>query len=247
MVILVIALSAMQLIAAFRLAQVARREKGAILWWLAASFGVAAIMYMVGWVIAPLFPGGKDWRVLLAVSGEAASAIFSLFFTHAAFYQDRSSPRWVLLVLVVLAALGVIVFDVQNRQANLGEAERAFYQVGMTMLIGLAKLLAWGWHFGAAWRSYRRIAASPYVEDWVKARYQLILGYSLALVLGGLILLASPLIGFNMANNLTGLTLILTVIPQFLAWAMPEGLRRYLNRNYQPPALEDELAAIVQE
>jgi len=34
---------------------------------------------------------------------------------------------------------------------------------------------------------------------------------------------------------------------QFLAWVMPEGYRRWLNRNYQPPVQDEAELALTEE
>ncbi|MEW5868065.1 MAG: hypothetical protein AB1894_02230 [Chloroflexota bacterium] len=198
--------------------------------WLAAAFSIAAVFYILAWVVIGQMPGLRGWNVFIAIIGETLSAICILFFTHATFYQGRSSPRWIYATLTILAAVGVVWFNLQNLNPTNDADQRTFFQLGMTMMVGVAKFFPWSWHLWAGWQSYAQVSVSQDIENWIKGRYRLVIGYSIAMVTGSLILLAAPLLGFNVANSLTGLTLIFAIVPQFLAWVMPEPYRKWLNR-----------------
>ncbi len=94
------------------------------------------------------------------------------------------------------------------------------------------------WFAVVAYQAYRQVSGDRMVEDWVKARYLLV-------IVGNVLMCAAALDNFitllttgkiGAFAPMANIALILGVILFFLAWIMPEGFRRCLNRNYQAPA-----------
>jgi hypothetical protein len=93
------------------------------------------------------------------------------------------------------------------------------------------------------WQSYKLIRADKSVEDWIKARYTLVLAYLFVVLVTPLLtvmgiashfflfittILDSLALGFVVHGSL-----ITFVVLEYLAWVMPQGYRRFLNRRYQ--------------
>ncbi len=154
-------------------------------------------------------------------------------FTHTTFYQHRRSPvAWVIGGLL-LAGGGSLYL---SRQAP----SFAFPQPMSYMCA-----LNWFWHGLVAWQVWRTLRRDRSVEDWIKVRYVLVVTY--AATMGALFLLPAWRSPLARLPWLWPATFIVALLLQYLAWAMPAALRRYLNRNYRPPLADEHALNMTEE
>ena len=219
-------------IIAVQLTQVGRRQKLPNLLWLAAFFYITGI----GDIFITLSPTTNLlWPFFLAVGlGE----VMLVMFIHKTFYQDRKSPYLIFMVI----ALGILVVDMVLLRVNPEQTYLPHYNP-----------FNWLWLIWVGYQVYKKVANNPAVEDWVKARYRLIIAYSLAALVAPLYSITSliPYISQDFgAWFYTGTTgpiiqlvaqvgilafVTIGIVLEYLAWVMPERYRKWLNRNYQPP------------
>ncbi len=93
--------------------------------------------------------------------------------------------------------------------------------------------MVWGWQAVLSFMAYRDLRNDRTVEDWVKARYLIWFGYTVMMfVISTRMLLPLPYAQFE--YYITTPLVILAGIAQYITWVMPESVRNFLNRNYQP-------------
>ncbi|HEX2997214.1 MAG TPA: hypothetical protein VHP14_20495 [Anaerolineales bacterium] len=219
-------------IIAVQLTRVGRRQKLPNLLWLAAFFYITG----TGDIFITLSPMTKLlWPFFLAVGlGE----VMLVMFIHKTFYQDRKSPYLIFMVI----ALGILVVDLISLRVNPTTTYLPHYNP-----------FNWLWLIWVGYQAYKKIATNPAVEDWVKARYRLIIAYSLAALAAPLYSIISivPYISQSFGawfyTEPTGPTIQLIaqvgilvfvtigIALEYLAWVMPENYRKWLNRNYHSP------------
>jgi len=161
-------------------------------------------------------------------------------FIQKTFYQDRKSPFPIFMGLALIVLAADILY-----------AEFLPYHSPFN----------WLWLVWAGYQAYRRIADDQAVDDWIKARYKLVIAYSgLSLVaplwtILFLIAMVVPAVAAfiyaptNILIAQVGILAFVTagIVLQYLAWIMPEKYREWLNRNYQPPAKEAAEADLTEE
>jgi len=236
-----------ELIVVIRLLILARRNNLPNVYWLAATYFAAAL----GLVFAPTEGnpfGGLPISVWIFTIVEfVMTQMLTLGFTQATFYRDRKSPLWwyvgLCTILTVMAVYGLFLSE-SNYNQNPWVASAC---------AGLA--LALIWHGWCAYRALADLSKEQAVEDWVKARYRLIVFYSAMVVIGQIgNVIRTVFVGGSTVNPLGNAMGLLSLTAQFatlfaeaLAWIMPEGYRRWLNRNYQPPVQEESELALSEE
>lgn len=217
-----------RLIIAIQLTRVGRRQKLPNLFWLAAFFYITGF----GDVFITLSPvTNLMWPFFLAVGlGEVALVMF----IHKTFYQDRKSPYLFFMVI----ALAILAYDMYSLFAFPESTFLPHYNP-----------FNWLWLIVVGSQAYKRIATDRAVEDWVKARYKLIIAYSLAALVAPLYSILVVIAMFSPAFAASffvptiqlvaqvGILIFVTIgiVLEYLAWVMPERYRKWLNRNYQPP------------
>jgi hypothetical protein len=220
MVVLVI-ISLLRLAVAIPLLLTARQHHLTNLYWLSAEF--------FGLVIAVPFSAAGTlslpWIFWTFIS---LSEIALIMFIHTTFHRRRASPMPVIMGLALAGLMGGVYGNATN---NFILSAWSVYPIA---------ILIWGWHSLVAYRDYRNVAQEPAAEEWVKARYQLMITYAildcLSAIGGTLItteLMVAPLgalivVGINFAS----------VIVQILVWVMPERFRLWLNRHQPARAAE---------
>jgi len=245
-VLLVIQIFA-EFVVGIRLLILSRRNNLPNVYWLAAMYFTVGL----GLVFAPSVgnPFG-DLPVSLwifIVSIYVAAQMLTLGFTQATFYQDRKSPLWwyvgTCTILTIMTVYGLVLSE-SNYNQNPWVA---------STFVGL--ILAVVWHGWCAYRAVEGFSKEQAVEDWVKARYRLIVFYSVMVVIGMIgNFIRTVFAGGSTATPLGNAMGLLSLIAQFatisaqvLAWVMPEGYRRWLNRNYQLPVQEEAELALSEE
>lgn len=222
-----------RLIIAVQLTRVGRRQRLSNLFWLAAFFYITA----VGDIILTVSPFTGVLKPFFWSAGLGEVAL--VMFIHKTFYQDRRSP----VLLFMALSLAVLAADIVYAQ-----------------FLPYQNPFNWLWLIWTGYRAYKRIAANQAVEDWVKARYKLVVAYSVAMlaapiwsVLSVIAIwvpaVATPLYAPTaLVVAQVGILAIATfgIALQYLAWVMPERYRLWLNRNYRSPVPETE-AALTEE
>jgi hypothetical protein len=211
-----------RLIIAIQLTRVALRQKLPNLLWLAAFFFITG----TGDIFITLSPiTNLFWPFNLSVGlGE----IMLVMFIQKTFYQDRKSPFLIFMAIAVALLVADMFF---------------------ALYLPYYSPFNWIWLIWVGSQAYKKIAADRAVEDWVKARYKLVIAYSLAALVApfwtilSLVALVVPAFAALLLAPTAILVaqvviLIFTTIGialEYLAWVMPESYRRFLNRNYQAP------------
>ncbi|MHA2295946.1 MAG: hypothetical protein ACXAEU_03585 [Candidatus Hodarchaeales archaeon] len=161
--------------------------------------------------------------------------VFHLLFTKQTFFADLKSPFKVILSLtIVFAVLNVItagIYALDDTLENISLISRIFF--------ALATYVVWGWFFQVAYTSYKRIAPNRSVEDWIKARYRLMIYYAVFILIPVTLLIFSTS-QEDMFTILAAVIAIASWTLQFIVWVMPERIRVYLNRNYTTSSHEEE-------
>ncbi len=218
------------LAAGVQTARIARKSSEPGMGWLAANFLFAA----VGNVFSMLVYAPPVTTVIAAVS-LTITAICLIMFVHRTFYRDRTSPYLFFLVVAVLAGAYHIYVAFTNPMSY-----TSYTQIGLG--------LVWAWQAFLAYKYYQHFRKDPVVEDWVKGRYLLWFIYTATTF----VLIARmflPLAYGSWEQYVSTPLLIVCVILQYLTWAMPAGLQRWLNRNYKPvtAATPDEMMAMAEK
>lgn len=187
-----------------------------------AGFFVLSFLPRYSWVAAIL---GLPAQLLL------------ILFIRAAFHQGRQSWYGVWMGLSLL-----------GQSASLG---LALAQVPWAPVFSQAvSVLVWGWHCQSAWEAYRRVAPDPYLPDWVKRRYQLVVAYAFLFQAQPFVMGLNALLGGQLPGALITVAMVsalASLVIMYLAWGMPEPFRRYLNRHYRSPQVEEALRALAEQ
>lgn len=191
------------------LIRTALRDNMKNLTWLGYLFIVNGFVVIFGTSFLPM-------EKLLYI-GLAIAQIFLVIFIKQSFYEDKKSIYPVLMPLTVLSALGIIYFSLNELPVG-------------GQLLGVIGIINWGWHGVAATEGYRSVAQEKLIEDWVKSRYRMMIGYAV-LMMVTFIVFVFPAIQEGMGIIVMFLAVIVGVILQFLVWIMPEKFRLWLNRN----------------
>lgn len=211
--------SVLRLLIALPLLAVARRNRLTNLYWLLGQF--AALVIAVPFADVGLLRNAWIFWTFISLS-----EIALIMFVHTTFARGRRSPMPVLMTLAVLGLVGGIA---GNLMGNFEFSAWAVYPNAV---------LIWGWHLWEAHVAYKSISSDRFTDDWVKARYRLMIAYSgfdfFAAILGtasttGLWVYAPGSIIIVLMN-------FASVTVQLFAWVMPGWLRNWLNRNYRFPA-----------
>ncbi len=199
--------------------------------WLGVAFFIFALcMPFAGITGSPL--GATPASPWLYQGIFSLADIAAIIFVNTTFYQGRKSPmHWFL----GLATIGMVAtfYGIAISPSN-------YYQNPWVATGQVVTCLVWGWQGWAGYQVWRSVAKEHMVEDWVKARYQLVVWYSVFQVIGNLVNFLRILFGIDspVLSNAMGLislvTSIANVVLAYLAWAAPASFYRWLNRNYKP-------------
>jgi hypothetical protein len=214
--IILFAFSLARLAVAIPLFMTARRNRLTNLYWLSAEF--LALVIAVPFSAAGSL--NNPWIFWTFIS---ITEISLIMFIHTTFYQGRRSPMPIFMVVAVAGLLGGLY---GNATGNFVLSAWSVYPIAA---------LVWGWHIVVAYQAFNQVARERATEDWVKSRYKLMIAYAIFDFLSAV---GGTLITTGLVINNSGALIVLIinfvgVTLQFLAWVMPEGYRRWLNRNQQ--------------
>jgi hypothetical protein len=180
--------------------------------------------------------------------------ILGVIFTNLTFHKNRKSPaKLILIAVIVLAIIQLIFYGIDSIERN---PFNYYLKVSLDLPY---TFLVFNW---LAWSSYSayKIVKSQDIEPWIKFRYRLISILSFIMSFHGIPEFFQPFdIRWGTPSNLIsvavfGTTAVLSVIFSvgfFFAWIMPNWLKKYLNRNYQPikdkELTEEELMNLIRK
>jgi hypothetical protein len=242
--ILLLILIILRLVIGIRLVILARQNKLPNIYWLAVLF----LTHGVGLLFTPA-PGNplinfpfSLW--IFTLVSQFAPQIYVIDFNHTTFYQGRKSPLlWFVGAYVVFVLIGLYIL------INLKSGGDP------TPLLALTNIMAtvvWSWHARSAALVLTGLSTEKAVEPWIKARYRLIIAYSIAMAIsaGGSLLRtflagadATSLVG-NIMAIISLIAQIVAVSLQFLTWVMPENFRMWLNREQRAQETSQQLGMI---
>ncbi len=219
--------SLLRLAVAVPLLITARRNQLTNLYWLSAEF--------FGLVIAVPFAANgalnNPWIFWTFIS---FSEIALIIFIHRTFHRGRASPMPVMMLLAIAGLAGGLY---GNAVGNFALSAWSVYPNAIWI---------WGWHTIVAYRDFKNISGERSTEDWVKARYQLMITYAILDCLsavGGMLATTGLVTSISSVFIVVGLNFASAIV-QILVWVMPAGFRSWLNRN-QEQRLEAEARSIL--
>jgi hypothetical protein len=205
------------------------------LYWLSALF----LVNFISLLFLPTQSNPLGWLSLGLWIGNGYALLTGLAliaFIRTTFYVNRPSPhRWFIGIHLAISAIAFYGITVSESYANPNPLVAGFY---------ISATILWAWHAVISYQALVVIQGDENVEDWVKGRYQWMIGYAVIAAVGSLINAIRVALTGNFPSLVAILGLpallanIFTVIPQFLVWSMPEGFRKWLNRNQQVHAEE---------
>ncbi len=160
-----------------------------------------------------------------------------IIFTNLTFYKNRNSHAKLVLITVIIISILMIYLQtlLMIKRTPLIHYLRYAIQIPYHFLV-------FNWLGFSSLQAYKRIKNQD-IEPWIKARYKLVFIFSFIMSLSSITQFFRPYdIAFGDPTNvisliLFGITSIIAItcgIGFTLAWVMPNWLKRYLNRNYQP-------------
>ena len=217
-----VVVSFLRLCVAVPLIMTARRNRLTNLYWLSAQF----LALVIALPFAATGAMNNPWIFWTFIS---LSEIALILFVQTTFYRGSTTPMLVLMVLAVLGLGGGLYGNA------VGNFELSAW------LVYPNAIWIWGWHAMVAYQAYRGIANERFTEDWVKARYKLMITYSILDCLGAIggTALTTGWWVSSIGSLIIVAINVASVTMQILVWVMPEWFRRWLNRNYQPIQMED--------
>lgn len=213
---------------AVQLVLTARKSNQRNLYWLAGLFAlVVCYSFFTPTAESPL---SNYWVFHLGlIAGNFCLAMF----IHTTFYRDRKSPVYIFLGMVVLAFV-VDIYALAVNDLNLA---------GIMTIVGF---INWTWHLVVARSAYGTVAADPSVENWIKARYRLMIVYiplMMLITMQVTVSYTASIINLVLPPILLPISLIIiiaSIVLQFLVWVMPEPFRLWLNREQQTRHEEEQ-------
>ena len=171
-------------------------------------------------------------------------SICIIIFTKYTFYRDRKSAFKIVLGIVIVLKIADFILKLYipfsfPMRIEIRSTEIPYYYLYLSIMAGII-LISYIWLGYASLNTYKSLKNQS-IEPWIKKRY-LILGISSVLLsLNGVIMLFMPWTrkGFEDPLAFTIGILIFTVTIIFSAgsvigWMMPQKLKKYFNRNFQP-------------
>jgi len=183
--------------------------------------------------------------------------ISTVVFTNSTFYKRKKRglnhyTNWILIITIILGVIQIILFVIP---IFLGI--KVYYL--RVALDTLYTFITFNWLAWAAFQSYKRLKEYN-VEPWIKVRYKLLGIFSFIISFNNIPEFFQPVgTAWGDSDNIVslvvfGISAILAVsfsIGFFVAWIMPNWLKRKINKNYTPSEdkeySEEELMQLIRE
>ena len=168
--------------------------------------------------------------------------VFHLIFTEQTFFSGRKSPlKFILPSSLVLGTINAVTIGIYTMDNTLTD----MFLIGK-IFFALNHYVVWGWFLFVAYTSYKKLSGNSAIEDWVKARYRLMIYYAVLIIVPATLLIFSA----SQTDVVTITAAVLAMVSwilQFVVWVMPETIRRILNRNYVSPVNEADMSLTEEE
>ncbi len=229
--IIVIIFIILRIVIGFIVLERARRTKLTNLYVLTAMFFNEGIGYIF---LISLIDNSFLFNLIIPLNW-----ILYLVFTDRTFYKDKKSPF--LIFLAINITFNVFLIIVSGIYQFGPTHDLLFFHLGrIGVSFGMGIMISWLIY--ASLQSYSKIKANESVEPWIKARYLLIVLYGFGTI--G-IALSWSFVPIDKSINIfyftTSLSLLILILGQYLAWVMPNVLKSFLNRNFKPAKVPEEL------
>ena len=165
--------------------------------------------------------------------------VCQLIFTNKIFRINKKKGRFHVILFTALFISGIFVYT-----KLINPTEDPFIPYSLFTSIAWT---TWGWFTFESAIAFRKIQKNHYVEDWVKARYLMMVLYGFFTIC---VWILTWVIKKDLSNQIImGLITIFAIfgiLTQFLTWIMPRSLKVYLSRNYERVGDEIINADIIQ-
>jgi len=175
---------------------------------------------------------------------------FFVLFIEDTFYKGRKSIYKLVMginipigiICGILATMSALVFryDVVMRTS--------FYLI-YGVLFGILVIINVAWLLIAAVEAYKELKDDSNVEPWIIMRYKITIVYAINTIIIGALFIMNPFDPITIFGSVDITTLLINLLEfiqifgEFLAWYMPDKLKRYFNRNY----IVDEMEELSEE
>jgi hypothetical protein len=161
--------------------------------------------------------------------------IFLSLFIRLTFYKDKRSP----FTLILLISTVVFIISLIVGVINPTSIKDIYYFLGQFTLNILIMIAAY-WYGFVALKQYNTFKNQD-IQPWIKKRYLISSMTSFCFASSGLSSTIIEIINWELSIRIisiislliTTILLITFVIGSFLAWVMPERLKRFFNKGYQ--------------
>ena len=173
--------------------------------------------------------------------------IFLLFFIKYTFFRDCDSPF--ILIFIVMLVLRIsdffirVLYEFTIPESSVLEIGQLPIYYTFMVIVALESMIPSSWLTLAASTTHKKIKDED-LEPWIKKRYVLIKISSIIFAIGGFVLIFWPTgsLGLTPTETLINLVyslsignvLILFAITSLIGWVMPNKIKTYFNKGYEP-------------
>ena len=230
--------SLFRLIIVFSVFLTARRSKKRQMYILGLHFITEAATYIIGLSFLDLHPLVKSLVATLDI-------LLILVFIKLTFSENKKGVFYSILGVVIVLAIINIVCALLKASGTKG------YELMLVDVFSHSgkRIVAYIWLLYSAFSAFYHIKSDSNVEPWIKWRYIFVMiggasGLIAVLTAVFLIPIAKELT-FNPTFNIVMSCLFITVGSEYLAWVMPNFLKKFFNRNYKSVEQDEELDEIA--
>ncbi|MFX1276703.1 MAG: hypothetical protein ACFFBP_05165 [Promethearchaeota archaeon] len=166
--------------------------------------------------------------------------VILVLFISTALFKDKKNPLWILLIILIPTSIIQLTL---GGLYYLGINSHILVLYGTEIFNGINLIIVHGSISYALIGPYRKIRHNQFVEPRIKTRYLLIILSEISYGFMGVIY---PFYAVDrsamVAQIILSIFIFLNIISQSLAWIQPKGLKKWLNRNYNPEVEKDELS-----
>lgn len=190
---------------------------------------LASALFLEG--IGTMFLSGSPTIFLIAFTTLDIAVWCHLIFIKKTFYKDRKSPISILLALTIPVT---IVHWILSGIYDIGLNTSLLFSFVARILYSVLTYISLGWMAYSLIKSYSKIRKNKMLEPWIKARYLLVITYVFGKLMIGILLPISPQdqLALHWSLSVMAVVSFIIILAQFLAWVMPEGFKKWLNRNF---------------
>ncbi|MFX1398990.1 MAG: hypothetical protein ACFFAS_18340 [Promethearchaeota archaeon] len=193
--------------------------------------------------LATIFLNPGNYIFLLAFIFSDIAVWSHLLFITFTFYKDRKSPIYILLMITV--PISIVHWYLSGiYDSGLNKTELFYFTV--RLMYSILLFIVYGWMVYSTIKSYLKFRKNIMIQPWIKARYLLVITYCLAKISLGVFMHFVPSDSsvdyWAVGVAVSTVAALTSFIAQFLAWVMPKGFKKWLNRNFSVQKEEEILS-----